>query len=120
MGLTRFTDLFVFGSETTMAFGNPADARSFVADHAIDFILTGGTTVSADHFSLEAMLIDASTGRSLWAESFERSLDPTQIVSARDEVAGCVVRALAQPYGVIASNLAHETDGLPARFHERL
>ncbi len=113
MGLTRFTDLFVFGSETTMAFGDPGDAKRFVVEHAVDFILTGGTTVSTDHFSLEAMLIDASTGRSLWAESFERSLDPTQIVSARDEVAGCVVRALAQPYGVIASNLAHETDGLP-------
>ena len=113
VGLTRFTDLFVYGSETTKAFGNPGDAKKFVADNAIDFILTGGTTISADHFSLDVMLIDASTGRSVWAESFERTLAPTQIFSARDEVAGCVVRALAQPYGVIASNLAHETDGLP-------
>ena len=113
VGLTRFTDLFVVGSETTMAYGDPAEARRFIIEHDVDFILNGGTTVATDHFSVEAMLIDACSGRSLWAESFERSLDPTQIVSARDEVAGCVVRALAQPYGVIASNLAHETEGLP-------
>lgn len=100
VGLTRFTDLMVFGSETTLAFGR---SRNFVTDFSGDFILTGGTTITTTSFSVEALLIDANTGRSLWAESFERSLDLTQIVRTRNEVASRVVRTLAQPNGAIAN-----------------
>ena len=59
---------------------------------------------------MEALLIDARTGRHLWGESFERSLQVKEIVAVRDEVANCVVCTLAQPYGVIFSNVAKDTD----------
>lgn len=110
VGLTRFTDLFVFAPETTFSYGGAADLARLRADLGIDFLLTGGTAVSADRFGVEVLLIDARTGQHLWAESFERSLQVKEIIRVRDEVANCVVRTLAQPYGVIFSNTASEAD----------
>lgn len=109
-GLTRFTDLFVFGPETSFRYGGESPAAPPGAGFAIDFLLRGGVTVSADRFGVQALLIDARTGRHLWADSFERSLHVTEIVAVRDEVANCVVRTLAQPYGVIFSNVAKDSD----------
>jgi adenylate cyclase len=110
VGLTRFTDLFVFGPETTFSYGGAADLARLRMDLGIDFLLMGGMTVSADRFGVEALLIDARTGRHLWGESFERSLQANEIVRMRDEVANRVVRTLAQPYGVLFSNVARDTD----------
>jgi adenylate cyclase len=110
VGLTRFTDFFVFAPETTFSYAGVADLARLRTDLGIDFLLTGGTAVSADRFGVEVLLIDARTGQHLWAESFERSLQVKEIIGLRDEVANCVARTLAQPYGVIFSNIASEAD----------
>ncbi len=49
-------------------------------------------------------------GQCLWGESFKRNLHPGEIIELRDEVAEKVVRALAQPYGILFSK-SRETDG---------
>jgi len=87
-----------------------ADLARLRADFGVDFLLTGGTTVSADRFDVEVLLVDVNTGQNLWAGSFNRNLQVKEIRTVRDEVANCVVRTLAQPYGVIFSNVARETD----------
>jgi adenylate cyclase len=110
VGLTRFTDLFVFGPETTFSYGGTVHQEKFKAELDPDFLLTGGTTVSADRFSVCALLVDARTGRNLWADSFERSLHPNEILGARDEVANSIARTLAQPYGVIFNNIASDAE----------
>jgi adenylate cyclase len=110
VGLTRFTDLFVLGPETTDRYGEAADMGRLREDLGIDYLLTGGTRVSADGFSVEALLIDARTGRNLWADSFERTLQAREVFRVRDEVANCVARTLAQPYGIIFSDIVREAD----------
>lgn len=113
IGLTRFTDLRVFSSD-----GSPSSRASFAdAAHSepqdVDFLLTGSTTLSADRFRIDALLRDARTGRYLWGDSFDRQLSPAEIIAVRDEVADRIVRTLAQPYGVMFSAKAQDTDGLP-------
>ncbi len=110
VGLTRFTELVVFGQSTTFGSGSQSDRERIFSELGADFILTGGTSLSAAHFSVEVLLIDARTGRCLWGESFKRTLHPGEIFSLRDEVAERVVRVLAQPYGILFSK-ARETDG---------
>ena len=105
VGLMRFTGLTVFGSGPILACGNVNKTEKLATDVDVDFILSGGTTISATRFNVEALLTEAWNGRCVWAESFERTLAPAQIVSTRDEVAGCIVRSLARPCGVVASNL---------------
>ncbi|WP_237216558.1 hypothetical protein [Falsiroseomonas oryziterrae] len=113
VGLTRFTDLFVFGAET--AFSRDATPASLSAGEplGVDLLLTGGTALSGGRFTLEVLLSDARTGRYVWGETFERLLDPAEITRVRDEVANSVVRSLAQPYGVIYSQHAREVEGKP-------
>ncbi|MCF3933760.1 hypothetical protein L1787_10070 [Acuticoccus sp. M5D2P5] len=93
-GLTRFTELAVFGPDTSVLQSEPGEAR-------VDYLLTGGTTISATHFGAEVLLIEVRTGRCLWGEVFECPLDPGGWAGALGELASAVVRALAQPYGAI-------------------
>jgi adenylate cyclase len=114
VGLTRFIDLFVFGPETTFSRDAArADTAGPTEPLDVDLLLTGGTTLSADRFTLEVLLSDARSGRYIWGETFERRLDPAEIARVRDEVANSVVRSLAQPYGVIFSAQAREVEGKP-------
>lgn len=113
VGLTRFNDLFVFGPETTLRYDDKGDLQKLVADLGVDFVLTGGATVSGERFAVDALLIDARTGQYVWASRFEGALDPEDIFRARDDVANRVARSLAQPYGVIFTNRVTETEGKP-------
>ncbi|MBS7813806.1 tetratricopeptide repeat protein, partial [Roseococcus pinisoli] len=88
----------------------------YLAKLGVDFVLTGGTTVSEESFAIEVMLLEARTRRYLWAEHFQGKLIPTEILNVRDEVANSIARTLAQPYGIIFSNKARETDGRPPEF----
>jgi TolB-like protein len=115
VGLTRFNDLFVFGPETTFRHGKQGDLAQAIADLGVDFVLTGGTTVSGDHFAVDALLTDAKTGRYIWAASFEGALGTESILAARDDVANQVARSLAQLYGVIFTNRVTESEGKPPR-----
>ena len=108
VGLTRYTELFVFGVETALSH----EAAGAGLDP--DFLLTGGTSLSADHFRADLLLTEARTGRCVWGGSFTHRLDPAEIVRVRDEVASAVVRHLAQPYGALYAHKAQEVEGRPS------
>ena len=110
VGLTRFTELFVFGPSTTFGSGFEPDGERIPLELGADFILTGGASVSASHFRMEVLLINAGTGQCVWGDTYKRNLRPGEVLDLRDEVAEKVVRALAQPYGILFSR-ARETDG---------
>ncbi len=107
VGLTRFTDLFVYGPDTALSRGDSTGGLD------VDLLLTGGVTLAGGRFSLDVLLSDARTGRCVWGETFDRTLEPSEIMCVRDEVANHVVRSLAQPYGVIFSERAREVEGKP-------
>jgi TolB-like protein len=111
VGLTRFNDLFVFGPETSFRYGDDADSHHMVDDLGVDFVLTGGTTISVDHFGVKTSLIDAKTGRYVWSGKFAGTLQAAEVMKVRDEVANQVVQVLAQPYGVIFSNKVRGSEG---------
>lgn len=114
VGLTRFTSFRVFGPEALV--GHAEDAvslRAAVEEMGIDYILRGGTTVDREHFGTDILLVDARTGRTVWADSFERPLHTSEIFALRNEVANRVAQTLAQPYGVIYSDRARDGEGDP-------
>ena len=110
VGLTRFTDLFVFGPNTTFGIGASSDPARIASGNPADFILTVGTSLSKLEFRVEVLLVNSSDGQYLWGETFKRRLSPGDILELRDEVANRVVQTLAQPYGILF-NRARETDG---------
>jgi TolB-like protein len=109
-GLTRFSDLFVFGPETAFRHGGAADLRGMAAELGVDFIVAGGVTVS-DRFRVTASLIDANSGRYVWSGKFDGNLAAAEVIKIRDDLADQVVRELARPYGVIFNEQASEIQG---------
>jgi adenylate cyclase len=115
IALTRFTGLRVFGAETAMRRPAEEDAPNLRREFAVDYILTGGASLGPDRFEVDVLLVEARTGRAVWAESFQRHLEPSEIVALRNEVASSVARTLAQPYGIIQSDRARDADGAPPK-----
>lgn len=113
VALTRFTGLRVFGAETALR--HPAEVGPGAARRELeaDYLVTGQTSLGPDRFGIEVLLIEAASGRAVWAEAFERRLRPSEIITLRNDVANRVARALAQPYGAIQSDRARDADGHP-------
>lgn len=112
-GLTRFSDLTVLGSDTTFSYASISPAERKAVEQQVDFVVSGGCAIGNGRFSVEALLVDTHSKQVVWGETFERHLQPSDFVEIRDEVANCVVRALAQSYGVIFSRKAREIEGRP-------
>jgi adenylate cyclase len=109
VGLTRFPALSVFG-QSSIQFADPGqDLDRIRRQLGIDFFVTGFLFHAADRLHLDVMLIDAHTGRYVWADTFDRPCGPGDLLLMRDEVASNVVRTIALPWGVIFSNVAADS-----------
>ncbi len=113
VGLARFSDLVVFGPEISLRYGDELDREQLRADLGVDVVLSGGTTLSAERFTVEVLLTDVQDGRTVWAQGFERALRTHAIFEVRDEVAGRVAQVLGQPYGLLFARRAREIEGKP-------
>lgn len=111
IALTRFTGLRVFGAETALRPPADIDPGAARRELAADYLVTGQTSLQPDRFQVDVLLVEAASGRAVWAETFERQLKPSEIIALRNEVANRVARALAQPYGAIQSDRARDADG---------
>ncbi len=111
IALSRFTGLCVFGAETALRKPTEIDPGAARREIAADYLITGQTSVGPDHFEVDVLLVEATSGRAVWAETFERELRPPEIIGLRNEVANHVARALAQPYGIIQADRARDADG---------
>jgi adenylate cyclase len=117
IALTRFASLRVYGAESILRHPPDADPQALHNELGVDYILTGGTTLGPDQFEVDVILIEARTGRTIWADAFVRHLNPTEFVTLRNEVANTVARTIAQPFGIIQSERAPDVDGaLPSEF----
>jgi TolB-like protein len=111
IALTRFNGLRVYGSDTALRQPADIDPRPGRQDLPADYVVLGQTSLLAGRFEVDVLLVEAATGRSVWAEAFERPLDPAEIIALRNEVANRVARSLAQPYGAIQSDKTRDADG---------
>jgi TolB-like protein len=110
IALTRFTNLRVFGLEAAMRQPAEVDPGGLHRAPAFDYVVTGQTSLAPDSFQVDALLVEADCGRAVWADTFERSLQPSEIIKLRNDVSNQIARALAQPYGAIQSDRACDMD----------
>lgn len=111
IALTRFTGLRVYGAETALRHPADRDLRGSQPGLEVDYLLTGGTSLESGRLEVDVVLVEDRTGRAVWADSFERPLAPAEISQLRNEVANRVARTLAQPYGVIQTDRARDSEG---------
>lgn len=113
VALTRFTGLRVFAAETALRPPGEGERDRLWRELRADYLVTGQTSLGPGRFEVDALLVEARTGRAVWAEAFERRLDPGEIIDLRNDVANRVARALAQPYGAIQNDRARDAEGAP-------
>jgi adenylate cyclase len=91
--LSRLNNLFVIARNSTFTYkGKPVDVRRVGHDLGVRYVLEGSVQRSGERVRVNAQLVEAPTGRHLWAERYDRPL--ADLFDIQDELTQRVVTAL--------------------------
>jgi adenylate cyclase len=92
--LSRISGLFVIARNSVFTYkGTPVLVQQIASDLGVNYVLEGSVRKSGTRIRINAQLVDAATGRHLWAERYDREL--TEVFALQDEVVQKIVSALA-------------------------
>jgi adenylate cyclase len=96
--LAQLPQLFVISRESTFTYkGKNVKVKQVAEDLCVRYILEGSAQSSGDRVRVTAQLIDAISGRHIWAERYER--EPKDIFAVQDEISQKVVAELGVQLG---------------------
>jgi adenylate cyclase len=92
-GLARLKWLFVIARNSTFTYkGKAVDVRQVARDLGVRYVLEGSVRASGRRIRITGQLIDAETGKHIWAEKYDRQLD--DIFAVQDEITESVVATI--------------------------
>ena len=92
--LSRFHSLFVIARNSSFTYkGKPVDVRTVSKELGVRYVLEGSIRRAGDRIRVTAQLIDALTGKHIWAEKYDRVLE--DIFAVQEELTECIVAAIA-------------------------
>jgi adenylate cyclase len=92
--LSRFRSLFVIARDSSFVYRNrPTDVRRIGAELGVRYLLEGSVRRAASKIRVTAQLIEAATGRQIWAERYDR--ETVDLFDLQDEVTRAIVGRLA-------------------------
>lgn len=104
--LVRFRQFFVLAQRSAAALVREGDdpiAAALAAD--LDYVVDGTVRREGESFVVTASLIDTRDGQTVWTETFRESAVGNGVLGLESRIAGAIVTALAQPYGVLNRQL---------------
>lgn len=91
--LARLNWLFVIARHSTMAFkGKTADRREIAATLGVRYVLDGSVRQAGRKLRVAGQLVDAESGKQIWAEKYDRVLE--DLFAVQDDIAERVVAAV--------------------------
>lgn len=91
--LARLRWLFVIARNSTFAYkGRAVDVRQVARDLGVRYVLEGSVRVAGGRIRVTGQLIDAASGRHIWAERYDREM--ADIFAVQDEITRNVVAAI--------------------------
>jgi adenylate cyclase len=91
--LARLRWLFVIARNSTFTYkGRAVDVRNVARDLGVRYVLEGSVRVAGGRIRVTGQLIDAGSGRHIWAERYDREL--ADIFAVQDEITRNVVAAI--------------------------
>jgi TolB-like protein len=111
-GLARLRWLFVISRNSSFVYkGKPADVRQVARDLGVRYVLEGSVRTAGQRIRITGQLIDAETGKHIWADRYDRDLK--DIFAVQDDITERVVGAV-EPHlyaeeGFRASNRAPDS-----------
>lgn len=93
IALSRFSGLFVTARNSSFAYkGRAVDVKQVGRELGVRYVLEGSVRRDGDRVRIAGQLIDAESGRHLWADRFDGELK--DIFGVQDRVTSGVVRAI--------------------------
>jgi TolB-like protein len=91
--LSKFRGFFVTARNSTFSYkGKHPTARQVADELGIQYVIDGSMRTSGDRLRISCHLVDAHTGRELWAERYDGKL--TDIFSVQDDITSAIVGAV--------------------------
>ncbi len=92
--LSEFKFLFIIASTSTFTYkGKPVKVQEVAEELGVRYVLEGSVQWAGDRVRINAQLIDATTGKHLWAERYEK--DTQRLFDIQDEIVETIVATLA-------------------------
>jgi adenylate cyclase len=106
-GLAKFPEFVVMSRNATFAYKDkPTDVRKVGKDLNVRYVLDGSVQRANQNVRVTAQLIDASTGRQIWADRYDRQVD--NIFAIRDDI----TRSIAGTLGSIAIGVVSQAEAV--------
>jgi adenylate cyclase len=91
--LSKIPNIFVIARNSTFTYkGKPTTIKQIAEELAVRYVLEGSVQRSNDRVRITVQLIDATTGRHLWAENYDREVK--DIFALQDEISMKIMAAL--------------------------
>jgi adenylate cyclase len=92
--LSRFRNLLVIARNSSFAYkGKAINIATIARELGVEYVLEGSVRRSGQRVRITAQLIDAASGKHVWAERYDREL--VDIFAVQDEVTSNIVGTLA-------------------------
>jgi len=92
-GLSKAPHLFVISRQSAFSYkGKPVKVKQVSEELGVQYVLEGSIQRSGDRIRINAQLINALTGRHIWAERYERELK--DIFALQDEITINILTAI--------------------------
>jgi adenylate cyclase len=92
--LSRYPSLFVIARNSSFTFkGRAVDVKQVGRDLGVRYVLEGGLRKAGNRVRVTAQLVDAETGKDVWAARYDRDL--ADFFAVQDEIAEVVTTATA-------------------------
>jgi len=92
--LSRFNWFFVIARNSSFSYkGTSTDVRKVAKELGVKYVLEGSVRKGGNRVRITAQLIDAETGRHIWAERYDRDLE--DIFAVQDEITEAITGATA-------------------------
>jgi TolB-like protein/class 3 adenylate cyclase len=92
--LSRFRNLLVIARNSSFVYKNkPVNVGTVARELGVDYVLEGSVRRAGNRIRITAQLVDAASGKHVWAERYDREL--ADIFAVQDEVTLNIVGTLA-------------------------
>jgi len=106
-GLSRFSYLRVIARGSTARYSSESrDVRAISKEVGARYVMEGNLRQAGGKLRLAVQLVEATTGAHLWAENFERSLNPDGVFELQDDLVPRIVSTVADLNGVLSRSMS--------------
>jgi adenylate cyclase len=102
--LSKFRSIFVIARNSSFTYrGQATDVRKVAKDLGVRYVLEGSVRRAGTTIRVTAQLVDATNGRHVWAERYDRAL--VDLFAVQDEITRSIIGAIAP--GIVMAEIQH-------------